>query len=90
MSVEKVNEYKEYKKNKKEILEQERKRQVLTRVFGYLACLVVALAFFVMIGMTAKNQYTAYQASKPNYTASSMVVSDLTGILDSLDGDAAK
>ena len=85
MSVEKVNKYKEYKKNKKEILEKEKKKGRLYRLCGYIALAVVLVGFLAMIGITAKNQYTKYQASKPDYSTTSMDVTDMTGILEALE-----
>ncbi|MDO5408846.1 MAG: hypothetical protein Q4F21_00140 [Lachnospiraceae bacterium] len=88
MSVEKVNKYKEEKKNRKEILEKEKKKKRLAHIGGWAAGLVLTGALVVLLGLTAKNAYKDYQDSKPNYNAESMVVTDMTGILDTLESEA--
>lgn len=81
MSVEKVNKYKEDKKNRKAFLEKERKKKKLYRICGWAAGIVIVAALVVMLGLTARNSYNNYVASLPNYDADSLVISDMTGIL---------
>ncbi|MGN0294641.1 MAG: hypothetical protein ACI4D3_11635 [Lachnospiraceae bacterium] len=88
MSVEKVNKYKEDKKNRKANLEKERKKKRLIRIGGWAAGAVLVIALVVMLGLTAKNAYSNYQASKPDYSSDSLVISDMTGILDETESDA--
>lgn len=90
MSVEKVNKYKEDKKNRKAILEKERKKKRLYRIGGWAAGIVIVAALVVMLGMTAKNAYADYQASKPDYSSNSLVISDMTGILDETESEPAE
>lgn len=85
MSVEKVNKYKEDKKNRKTILEKERKKKRLFRIGGWAAGIVIVAALVVMLGLTARNAYKDYQASRPDYSSDSLVISDMTGILDELE-----
>ncbi|MDD7388170.1 MAG: hypothetical protein PUG60_00655 [Lachnospiraceae bacterium] len=87
MSVEKVNKYKEDKKNRKANLEKERKKKLLIRIGGWAAGAVIVVALVVMLGLTAKNSYNNYQASKPDYSSDSLVISDMTGILDETAAD---
>ena len=89
MSVEKVNKYKEEKKNRKEILEKEKKKKKLYRIGGWVVGLAVAAALVAMLGLTARNSYNKYLASQPNYESDSLVISDMTGILDELESDGA-
>lgn len=87
MSLEKVNKYKEEKKHRREILEKEKRQKRLYRIGGWVAGLVVVGGLVVMLGLTAKNSYKEYLASKPDYTSESIVISDMTGILDTLDAE---
>ncbi len=81
MSVEKVNKYKEEKANRKEILEQQKKKAKQTRV-ALIAGVVVVVALIVgAIGLTVRNEYQAYLNAQPNYDASQMLVGDLAGVL---------
>ncbi len=88
MSLEKVNKYKEDKKNRKAILEKERKKKRIYRICGWAAGFVIVAALVVMLGLTAKNAYSDYLASKPDYSSTSLVITDLTGILDETEADA--
>ena len=88
MSVEKVNKYKDDKKNRKANLEKERKKKRLVRIGGWAAGAVIVVALVVMLGLTAKNAYSSYQASKPDYSSDSLVISDMAGILDETESDA--
>jgi hypothetical protein len=47
----------------------------------------VVLAFFVGVGVTFVNMYKNYQATKPNYDSTEMVVGDLTGVLQATEAD---
>lgn len=87
MSVEKVSKYKEDKKNRKQILAQEKKKRNLYRLGGWLLSFVIVAALVVMLGLTAKNAYSNYQASRPDYNSTSFVLSDMTGVLDHLNED---
>lgn len=88
MSLEKVNKYKEDKKNRKEILAKEKKQKKLYRIGGWVTGIVIVGGLVAMLGLTAKNSYQEYLESKPNYTASSRVITDMTGILDTLEMEA--
>ena len=87
MSLEKVNKYKEDKKNRRQILEKEKKQKARARIAGWIIGIAIVAGLVAVLGLTAKNAYTNYQASKPNYTADSMVVNDMTGILNELDAE---
>ena len=90
MSVEKVNKYKEAKKNRKEILEKERKKKKLYRIGGWVAGIVVVGGLVLMLGLTAKNSYNDYLAAQPDYSSDSVIISDMTGILDTLETEEAE
>lgn len=90
MSQEKVNKYKEYKAHKKEILAKEKKKKFLTKIALYIAGIVIVGGIAVAIGITVRNEYRAYLASKPNYDASSLVISDMAGVLEEEETSAAE
>ena len=87
MSVEKVNKYKENKKNRKEILEKERKKKKLYRIGGWAAGIVVVGGLVLMLGLTAKNSYNDYLAAQPDYSSDSVIISDMTGILETEEAE---
>ena len=40
------------------------------------------MAVVVALGVTVFNQYRAYQASRPDYNRTEMVVNDMAGVLE--------
>lgn len=81
MSVEKVNKYKEEKANRKEILEQQKKKAKQTRTAMIAGAVVVVALIVGAIGITVRNEYNAYLNAQPNYDATQMLVGDLAGVL---------
>ena len=81
MSVEKVNKNKEEKANRKEILEQQKKKAKQTRTAMIAGAVVVVALIAGAIGITVRNEYNAYQNAKPNYDTTQMLVGDLAGVL---------
>lgn len=94
MSVEKVNKYKEEKANRKEILEQQKKKAKQTRAALVAGTVVVVALIVGAIGITVRNEYKAYQNAKPNYSTTQMLAGDLAGVLqdeteaETQEGDA--
>lgn len=43
-----------------------------------------------MLGLTAKNSYNDYLAAQPDYSSDSVIISDMTGILDTLETEEAE
>ncbi|MCI8515166.1 MAG: hypothetical protein HFI93_11175 [Lachnospiraceae bacterium] len=82
MSRKKVEQYKEQKARRKEILEKEKKRKKMTKAAWIAGGFLVLGLICGAIGVTIRNQYREYQANLPNYTAAStMLVEDLAGVL---------
>lgn len=71
MSQEKVERYKEEKKNRKKIMAQEKRKRVFSALCGW----VIALAFVGWIGVSF---YDAYQDKKPLET----IYTDLSSLND--------
>ena len=81
MSVEKVNKYKEEKANRKEILEQQKKKAKQAKATFIAVAVVVAVLVIGAIGITIRNEYNAYLNAQPNYDTTQMLVGDLAGVL---------
>jgi len=81
MSQQKVDAYKAKKANRKEEIEKANRKRKAQKFTGRLIAAVCGLGLVVALGVTGWNQYQAYQASKPHYERTEMVVSDLAGVL---------
>ena len=82
MSKEKVDSYKENKYNRKQEKERERLKEKRELFLWKVGGVVFAVAVVAAIAMTGINQYKAYQASRPDYNRTEMVVSDMAGVLN--------
>ena len=82
MSVEKVNAYREKKSHRKENLAKEKNRKKRNRLLSNGIIAAVCLAIVAAIGVTGYNQYKTYEASFPDYSVSSQVVSDFAGVTE--------
>ena len=82
MSQEKVNKYKEYKKNKKAILAQEKKKRRMEKIVAYTSVGVICAGLVGAIGVTIVNEYKAAVAARPTYKSESYIVSDMNQILE--------
>lgn len=81
MSVEKVNKYKEEKANRKQILEDQKKKAKQVKTMVAAIVVVVAILIVGAIGITIRNEYQAYLNGQPNYDTTQMLVGDLAGVL---------
>ena len=90
MSKEKVDAYKEQKKHRKENNAKDRARkkrnQWIARIVGCL-CLVAVVG---ALGLTGYNVWSASQPEVKDYSVSSQVGSDFSGILEEDDEEAAE
>lgn len=82
MSQAKVDKYKEYKKNRKQIIEKEKKKKKMEKIAGWAILVVLVAALGTAVGVTIYNQHQAKLAALPNYTVSEKVVADMAGILE--------
>lgn len=82
MSQEKVNKYKEYKKNRKEIIAKEKKKKKIERVVGYSVVGIFCATVVGAIGVTVWNEYQAALAAKPNYVKQNYILGDMNAILE--------
>lgn len=81
MSQAKMDKYKEYKKNKKQILAKQKKKKMLDKILVGVVCAVVVIGLVAALGVTFRNMYRDYIESIPDYQVSGYVLDDLTGIL---------
>ncbi len=82
MSQQKVDKYKEYKKNRKEILAKEKRKRVVSRIISWLILVLAVCGIAGMIGVSAYNSYQAKQAAKPNYDTTAFELVDFAGITE--------
>ena len=82
MSQQKVDHYKEQKANRKKIVEKERRNRKLWKAVAILILVLVIAGIGTGVGLTIRNQYIKAQNAKPDYSTSSLVVSDMAGILE--------
>lgn len=88
MSQAKMDKYKEYKKNKKQILAKQKKKKLFDKILIGIVFAVVICGLVAALGVTFRNMYRDYVESQPNYQVSSYVLDDLSGILDETETDA--
>ena len=81
MSQLKVDKYKEYKKNKKEILAKQKRKKKIEKIATWTITIGILGGLAVAVGVTIYNEYQQKLASLPDYTSSSYMLSDLTGVL---------
>ena len=81
MSQAKVDQYKEFKQNRKANLEKEKKAKQRTSLIWKAVGIVAALALVVALGITAYNAIKAAIDARPIYEREEMVVNDVAGIL---------
>lgn len=82
MSLEKMNDYKESKKHRKENLAKEKRRKQASRAAWYGVGLLLAVIIIGGIGYTGYAQYKAYQDSLPNYDVTAQLVQDFAGVTE--------
>lgn len=82
MSQEKVDKYKEYKKNRKEILAKQKKVKKVKTATAWAVAVLILAGLGTAVGVTIYNQHQAKLASLPNYNASSFMLDDLVGVLE--------
>jgi hypothetical protein len=82
MSQAKVDQYKNYKKNRKKILQREKNKALAGKIAAWAVGLAVLCAILAGIGSQALSSYKSYLASKPDYSRTAYVLSDLSGVLE--------
>ena len=80
MSQQKVDKYKEFKKNRKEELEKERKSKKRSELIWKIIGLVLAAGLVVALAITGINAYSNWKQAQPIYTREELVIGDIAGI----------
>ncbi len=90
MSNEKKNSSTVNKFDRRQERERERQKEKRELFFWKLGGIVFAVAVVVAIGITGVNQFRAYLASRPDYSRTEMVVTDMAGVLQEESESAAE
>ena len=85
MSQKKVDEYKNYKKNRRENIKKEKRKERLTMAAMWGAVVVFIACVGGAMGVSIYNKYQAKQAALPTYGSTSFILSDMAGIQDTED-----
>ena len=80
MSQKKVDEYKEFKKNRKANLEKERKAKKRAEQIWKWVGIALAAALVVALAITGWNAVSNWKQAQPIYTREELVIGDIAGI----------
>lgn len=81
MSQQKVDKYKEYKANRKEILAKQKRRARMTKITIWAVLILIVCAIIGGIIYANVKNYQDFLASIPDYTATGQLFSDMVGVL---------
>lgn len=91
MSQEKVNKYKEQKANRKELLAKEKRNKKLGKAAWIIVFVLIIAGIGTAIGIEIHRWYeNTYLPSQPDYSAESLVISDVAGVLEEETETAAE
>ena len=82
MSQAKVDKYKEFKKNRKEELEKEKKAKQRSSMIWKVVAIVLALGLLVALGITAYNTIRTRIQARPDYNREELVLQDVAGVFE--------
>ena len=80
MSQEKVDKYKDYKKNKKKILAKEKRKKTAATLIVRLVGILVVAGVLVGVGLWGIGKYRTYLDSRPDYSSTNYLIGDICGI----------
>ncbi len=83
MSQQKMEQYREFKKNRKEILEKQKRGQKIRKWIGIGIAGLVALGLVVALVITGINEITRSVQARPQYERTEYVLADAAGVLES-------
>ncbi len=82
MSQKKVDEYKDYKKNRKKNIGREKVKDMAGNLVTWVVAALLLIAVIVGIGAGLYDSYQVYVDSRPDYSSTTYILSDLTGVLE--------
>ena len=80
MSQKKVDERKEYKKNRRENIRKEQRQEKLGRATAWIVAAIFVIGIGIAGGVYIHNRNKAQEEALPTYNATSFMLSDLAGI----------
>ena len=80
MSQKKVDQYKEFKKNRKEEIEKEKRQQKRNALIGKIVAGVLILAVVAALGITVYNAIKRNADAAPQYDRENLVVEDMARV----------
>ena len=83
MSQQKMEQYREFKKNRKEILQKQKRGQKIRKWIGIGIAGLIALGLVVALVITGVNEITRSVQARPQYERTEFVVNDVAGVLES-------
>jgi len=86
MSVEKVNKYKDKKYNRAE--DENKREKLMRKIMGWGAGMLLGGGLLLAIVLGGVGAYRSYIHGIPDYNRTQMVVTDMTGILDTQADEA--
>lgn len=79
MSQAKVDKYKDYKKNRKEILEKQKRKRTVYKAIAWLVGVTVAGLLLFAVAYSGYGSYLDWKAKQPVYTRDGYIVPDMVG-----------
>ena len=83
MSQQKMEQYREYKKNRKEILQKQKRGKAVRTWIGIGIAGLIALGLVVALVITGINEISRWSQARPQYERTEYVISDVAGVLES-------
>lgn len=80
MSQQKVERYKELKRNRKQIIKKEKRRKMAGRVIALLIVSAISILILLGLGNLIGSKVKEYRASLPVYTSTSFIIGDMAGV----------
>ena len=80
MSQKKVDERKEYKKNRKENIRKEQRQEKIGRATVWIVAAIFVIGVGIAAGVSIHNRNKAQEEALPTYNTSDFVLNDLAGI----------
>lgn len=87
MSQAKVDKYKEYKKNRKENIAKEKRKNLVEKIAAWAVVAVFVLFIAGAVIYKGISEYQARLAAQPTYDTSSYLLTDMSGVLETEEAE---